>query len=232
MQVHCDEGVATHIGPEPCVSVREGRGEASAGEHTGQPLSREITESRTPTPLIRRKATRRGAPARAPRRSGAVGDPGMCGRSLRGTHARSRRIWPRAQRCRSTSTTVLSHAACDQAAKPLSDGIKTYGDSDGRHFAASQTPGPWRLVGNESASLSELRRPTRRATPSARDGKDGAPRDDVHVLPGRGSASRSRRWLPLRVRKSSRLQDGAIGGAAPRYGLAASGETDARSAAA
>ena len=84
MQVHCDEGVATHIGPEPCVSAREGRGEASVGEHTGQPLSREIGKSRTPTPLIRRKATRRGAPARAPRRSGAVGDPGMCGRSLRG----------------------------------------------------------------------------------------------------------------------------------------------------
>ena len=41
MQVHCDEGVATHIGPEPCVSVREGRGEVSAGERTGQPLSRE-----------------------------------------------------------------------------------------------------------------------------------------------------------------------------------------------
>ena len=84
MQVHCDEGVATHIGPEPCVSAREGRGEASAGEHIGQPLSREIGKSRTPTPLIRRKATRWGALARAPRRSGAVGDPGMCGRSLRG----------------------------------------------------------------------------------------------------------------------------------------------------
>ncbi len=42
MQVHCDEGVATHIGPEPCVGVREGAGEASAGECIGQPLSREI----------------------------------------------------------------------------------------------------------------------------------------------------------------------------------------------
>ena len=84
VKVRHDEGVANRIGPEPCVSVREGRGEASAGERTGQPLSREITESGTPTPLIRRKATRRGAPSRAPRRSGAVGDPGMCGRSLRG----------------------------------------------------------------------------------------------------------------------------------------------------
>ena len=43
MQVHCDEGVATHIGPEPCAGPREGVGEASVGERTGQPLSRERT---------------------------------------------------------------------------------------------------------------------------------------------------------------------------------------------
>ena len=41
MKVHCDEGVATNIGPEPCAGVREDVGEASAGEHIGQPLSRE-----------------------------------------------------------------------------------------------------------------------------------------------------------------------------------------------
>ena len=46
MQVHYDEGVAIHIGPEPCVGTREGDGEASAGERTGQPLSRE--RSRVP----------------------------------------------------------------------------------------------------------------------------------------------------------------------------------------
>ena len=44
MQVHCDEGVAIHIGPEPCAGLREAVGEASAGERTGQPLSREITD--------------------------------------------------------------------------------------------------------------------------------------------------------------------------------------------
>ena len=43
MQVRYDEGVATRIGPEPCVDIREGGGEASAGERTGQPLSREST---------------------------------------------------------------------------------------------------------------------------------------------------------------------------------------------
>ena len=41
MEVHCDEGVAIHIGPEPCVVDREVKGEASAGERTGQPSSRE-----------------------------------------------------------------------------------------------------------------------------------------------------------------------------------------------
>ena len=41
MQVHYDEGVAVHIGPEPCAGVREDVGEASVGERTGQPLSRE-----------------------------------------------------------------------------------------------------------------------------------------------------------------------------------------------
>ena len=40
MQVLCDEGVATHIGPEPCAGVREDAGEASAGEWASQPLSR------------------------------------------------------------------------------------------------------------------------------------------------------------------------------------------------
>jgi len=41
VQVHCNEGVAIHIGPEPCAGVREDVGEASVGVCTGQPLSRE-----------------------------------------------------------------------------------------------------------------------------------------------------------------------------------------------
>ena len=41
MQVPYDEGVAIHIGPQPCAVVRKGGGEASAGECTGQPLNRE-----------------------------------------------------------------------------------------------------------------------------------------------------------------------------------------------
>ena len=41
MKVRYDEGLAIHIGPEPCVTAREGGGEASAGERMGRPLSRE-----------------------------------------------------------------------------------------------------------------------------------------------------------------------------------------------
>ncbi len=83
MQVLYDEGVAIHTGPEPCVGPREGAGEASAGEHTGQPLSREsLNQSRVPTWSFSRKATRRGASSRVPARPGVVGDPGMCGSSL------------------------------------------------------------------------------------------------------------------------------------------------------
>ena len=41
MKVHCNEGVAIRIGPEPCVGIREEDGEASVGERIGQPLSRE-----------------------------------------------------------------------------------------------------------------------------------------------------------------------------------------------
>ena len=42
MQVHCNEGVAIRIGPEPCGHAREDVAEASAGVRVGQPLSHEI----------------------------------------------------------------------------------------------------------------------------------------------------------------------------------------------
>jgi hypothetical protein len=41
VRVRCDEGLATHIDPEPCIGIREDEGEASVGESAGQPLSRE-----------------------------------------------------------------------------------------------------------------------------------------------------------------------------------------------
>ena len=41
MRVHYDEGLATRIGPAPCVSDGDVRSEASAGESIGQLLSHE-----------------------------------------------------------------------------------------------------------------------------------------------------------------------------------------------
>jgi hypothetical protein len=41
VQVHYDEGIANHIGPEPCAGICEDVGEASVGERAGQPLSRD-----------------------------------------------------------------------------------------------------------------------------------------------------------------------------------------------
>src|SRR5438270_889176 len=37
----CDEGVAIHVGSEPCACLRADAGEESAGDGTNQPLSRE-----------------------------------------------------------------------------------------------------------------------------------------------------------------------------------------------
>jgi len=59
------EGVATHDGPESCVGVPEGDGEALTGVRAGQPLSREITVSGCRRRPMRRKATSPAALARA-----------------------------------------------------------------------------------------------------------------------------------------------------------------------
>jgi hypothetical protein len=40
VRVHCDEGVATHVAPDPCAVLREDDCEPSVGERIGQPLSR------------------------------------------------------------------------------------------------------------------------------------------------------------------------------------------------
>lgn len=71
MQVHYGEGVAIHIGPEPCVRAREGTGEASAGERIGQPLSRESNSPRGADVVRRAEGNTDGrvsASARTPRR--------------------------------------------------------------------------------------------------------------------------------------------------------------------
>ena len=84
MQVLCSEGVATHTGPEPCVRVREGTGEASAGERIGQPLSRERNLIPGADAVVRTEGNTSGAPSRAFGRPGVVKETGMCGSSLYG----------------------------------------------------------------------------------------------------------------------------------------------------
>jgi hypothetical protein len=84
VQVHYDEGVAIHVGPEPCVRVREGTGEASAGERIGQPLSRERYSPRAADAVRRAEGNRDGrvsASACAPR----------CGQ--RPWHVRTLLVW-------------------------------------------------------------------------------------------------------------------------------------------
>jgi len=52
VQVHRNEGVAIHIGPESCAGGREAVREALTGERVGQPLSRENDDSRVPTFIL------------------------------------------------------------------------------------------------------------------------------------------------------------------------------------
>jgi hypothetical protein len=78
VQVRYDEGIANHIDPEPCVVIREGGGEASAGERIGQPLSPENHLIPDADAVNYVEGNTSGASSRAFRRSGVVEDPGMC----------------------------------------------------------------------------------------------------------------------------------------------------------
>jgi hypothetical protein len=49
VKVHCDEGVAIHVGPDLCAGVCEDVGEASVRERIGQPLSAKPLSIRVPT---------------------------------------------------------------------------------------------------------------------------------------------------------------------------------------
>ncbi len=53
MKVPHGEGVATHTGPESCVVVRKGRGEALTGGRAGRPLSRETNAPSRQRRLLR-----------------------------------------------------------------------------------------------------------------------------------------------------------------------------------
>src|SRR5438094_8610834 len=90
VKVHCDEGVATHIGPESCAGAREGIREALTGECTGQPSSRERNNSRAPTQSSTRKATRTGAQFASARTARRGQRPWHAQRSLHGNREVSR----------------------------------------------------------------------------------------------------------------------------------------------
>ena len=84
MKVRCDEGVATRIGPEPCVSDREARGEASVGGRIGQPLSCERKTVPGVDVLVMAEGNTGEGVMRAFVRPGEVRDPGMCASSSNG----------------------------------------------------------------------------------------------------------------------------------------------------
>ncbi len=90
VQIHHDEGVASHIGPEPCVRVREGTGEASAGERAGQPSSRESVIVPGADVVTKTEGNTAEASSRACRRPGVVTDPGMSASSSYGNREISR----------------------------------------------------------------------------------------------------------------------------------------------
>ena len=84
MRVHHGEGIAIHIGPEPCARVRKDAGEASAGERIGQPSSRESLIFSDADVVEITEGNMGSAITRASAQSGVVEDPGMCGSSLHG----------------------------------------------------------------------------------------------------------------------------------------------------
>ena len=84
MQVRRDEGVAIHIGPEPCVADREAVSEASVGEHIGQPLSLAKIHIPGVDAVAKVEGDTDGRVSASARTAGVVEEPGMCGNSLRG----------------------------------------------------------------------------------------------------------------------------------------------------
>ena len=84
MKVHHDEGVAIRIGPEPCVDIREGVGEASVGEHIGQPLSRESKKVSGADVVRSTEGNMDGGAIASARPTRRGRRPWLCGRSLCG----------------------------------------------------------------------------------------------------------------------------------------------------
>ena len=68
MEVHRGEGVANHIGPEPCVHVRENLGEASGYGNT--PIKKGcVVRLRSPRKLVRKVTRQSGYHEASPNRT-------------------------------------------------------------------------------------------------------------------------------------------------------------------
>jgi hypothetical protein len=78
------EGLATYGGPEPCVDVPRGRGEALVGARAGQAIEPRNESFGVPTLSKERKATSLAALSRVVGGPCAVGEPGH----VRNLHAR------------------------------------------------------------------------------------------------------------------------------------------------
>ena len=75
MKVSCSEDVANHTGPESCVCIREGAGEALTGERIGQPSSRESLILPDADVVRNTEGNMGSAITRALTQSGVVEDP-------------------------------------------------------------------------------------------------------------------------------------------------------------
>jgi hypothetical protein len=92
MKESYNEGIASRIGPESCLDVPRGRGEALTGESTGGLLSSEITFFREPIAWTGREGTMdRRDKTRAAVCLGGVREPGMGGHFLHGNRETSGR---------------------------------------------------------------------------------------------------------------------------------------------
>ena len=88
------EGVATHDGPESCVGVREGVGEALTGVRAGRAIEPRNQESGAPTPLSRPE----GNIAGGVRRESPVGPARSENHGMHGTSKCENREIPRLAR--------------------------------------------------------------------------------------------------------------------------------------
>jgi hypothetical protein len=91
VRVHYGEDIASHTGPESCVSAREDRDEALTGERAGRPLSRDSQLQRG-ADVVGTHGRQHGRARYCERSSGprVVVDPGMHGSSLFGNREISR----------------------------------------------------------------------------------------------------------------------------------------------